>query len=77
MKSHPRLARDLGSLCATMDDIITDKFKNGSFPAINAPAIAFPYLRSFLSIITMLSGYPPVMLPSVNFVEFAINAQKV
>lgn len=59
------------------DDVITDEFKNSSFPAINAPAIAFPYLRSFLSIITMQSGYPPVMLPSINFVEFAKNAQKV
>ncbi|MBD5284018.1 MAG: preprotein translocase subunit SecB [Bacteroides sp.] len=59
------------------DDIVTDEFKNSSFPVINAPAIAFPYLRSFLSIITMQSGYPPVMLPSINFVEFAKNAQKV
>lgn len=58
------------------DEIITDEFKNSSFPVINAPAIAFPYLRSFLSIITMQSGYPPVMLPSINFVEFAKNAQK-
>lgn len=58
------------------DDIITDEFKNSSFPVINAPAIAFPYLRSFLSIITMQSGYPPVMLPSINFVEFARNVQK-
>lgn len=58
------------------DEIITDEFKNSSFPVINAPAIAFPYFRSFLSIITMQSGYPPVMLPSINFVEFAKNAQK-
>lgn len=53
------------------DAIITDDFKNGPFPAINAPAIAFPYLRSFLSIFTMQAGYAPVMLPSVNFVELA------
>lgn len=58
------------------DDIITDEFKNSTFPVINAPAIAFPYLRSFLSTITMQSGYPPVMLPSINFVEFAKSAQK-
>ncbi len=56
------------------DSIITDDFKNGPFPAINAPAIAFPYLRSFLSILTMQAGYPPVMIPSVNFVEFAKRA---
>lgn len=58
------------------DEIITDEFKNSSFPVINAPAIAFPYLRSFLSIITMQSGFPSVMLPSINFVEFAKTTQK-
>lgn len=56
------------------DSPITEEFKNSSFPIINAPAIAFPYLRSFLSIVTMQSGYPPVMIPSVNFVEFAKRA---
>lgn len=58
------------------DSVITDDFKNGPFPAINAPAIAFPYLRSFLSILTMQAGYAPVMIPSVNFVEFAKRAVK-
>lgn len=58
------------------DEIITDEFRNSSFPLVNAPAIAFPYLRSFLSIITMQSGYPPVVLPSINFVEFANNTRK-
>ena len=56
------------------DSPITDEFKNGLFPVINAPAIA--YLRSFLSILTMQAGYPPVMLPSVNFVEFAKKTRK-
>lgn len=58
------------------DSIITDEFKNGPFPSINAPAIAFPYLRCFLSILTMQAGYPSVMIPSVNFVEFAKRAIK-
>ena len=53
------------------DEAISDNFKKGPFPVINAPAIAFPYLRSFLSILTMQAGYTPIMLPSVNFVEFA------
>ena len=59
-----------------IDSVITEDFKNGPFPAINAPAIAFPYLRSFLSILTMQAGYAPVMIPSVNFVEFAKRAVK-
>lgn len=56
------------------DETITEEFKKSNFPIINAPAIAFPYLRSFLSIITMQAGYPPVILPSINFVEFAKKA---
>lgn len=51
------------------DEAITDDFKSSTFPTVNAPAIAFPYLRSFLSILTMQAGYQPIMLPSVNFVE--------
>lgn len=58
------------------DEVISEEFKNGPFPVVNAPAIAFPYLRSYLSIITLQSGYPPVMLPSINFVEFAKKTHK-
>ena len=59
------------------DSPITEDFKKSSFPLINAPAIAFPYLRSFLSVLTMQAGYSPIMLPSINFVEFAKKAQKL
>lgn len=58
------------------DSPVDDDFKKSSFPSVNAPAIAFPYLRSFLSVVTMQAGYPPVMLPSINFVEFAKQHQK-
>lgn len=57
------------------DATITDEFKRSTFPTVNAPAIAFPYLRSFLSIFTMQAGFQPVMLPSVNFVEFARKSE--
>lgn len=53
-----------------LDSIIDDEFKNSDFPKINAPAIAFPYVRSFISNITLQSGFAPVILPSINFVEF-------
>lgn len=33
---------------------------------INAPAIAFPYLRAYISTLTTLSGIPPVTLPTLN-----------
>lgn len=52
------------------DSKLPDNFKDSPFANINAPAIAFPYLRAFISNFTLQAGFPPVMLPSVNFVEF-------
>ena len=54
-------------------DDITEDFKVSDFPKINAPAIAFPYLRALISNITLQAGFRPVMLPSINFVEFVKN----
>ncbi len=50
---------------------ITADFANSPFARINAPAIAYPYIRTFISNFTLNSGYNPVMLPSFNFVEMA------
>lgn len=55
------------------DEPVTEEFKKSSFLKINAPAIAFPYLRSYISTLTMLSGFDTVVLPSVNFVKIADN----
>ena len=52
-----------------VDRIIDDKFKQSDFIKINAPAIAFPYIRSYISNLTLQSGFDPIILPSVNFVE--------
>lgn len=57
------------------DEIIDDNFKKSSFPKVNAPAIAFPYLRAYISNLTMQSGFTPLLLPSINFVEFAGSNQ--
>ena len=54
-----------------LDEEITDEFKLSSFPKVNAPAIAFPYLRAFISNLTLQSGLEPVILPSINFVQLA------
>lgn len=54
----------------TTDEEITEEFKLSNFPKINAPAIAFPYLRAFVSNLTLQSGVTPAMLPSINFVKF-------
>ena len=50
---------------------ISDEFMRGPFPKINAPAIAYPYVRAYISNLTMQSGYRAIMLPSINFVEYA------
>ncbi len=49
---------------------INENFKTSELPNINAPAIAFPFLRSFISTITLNAGYLPVILPSINFTTF-------
>lgn len=48
---------------------IDDKFRDSSFVKINAPAIAFPYVRAAISNITLTCGYSPIILPSYNFVN--------
>jgi len=35
----------------------------------NSPAIVFPYLRSFISTLTLQAGYAPITLPSYNFTK--------
>lgn len=58
-----------------LDEDLTEDFKLSDFPKINAPAIAFPYLRAFVSNITLQSGFKPVMLPSINFVALAEKSE--
>lgn len=50
------------------DATLDEDFKTSAFPYVNAPAISYPYLRAFISNLTLNAGYSPVMLPSVNFV---------
>lgn len=52
------------------DEAIDQDFRNSEYPYINAPAVAYPYLRSFISFITLNSGFAPAILPTLNFVEF-------
>lgn len=55
----------------TTEDPIDDAFKQSSFVKANAPAIAFPYVRAFISNLTLNSGYNPIVLPAVNFIKLA------
>lgn len=52
------------------DDNIDAQFKQSSFPIVNAPAIAFPFLRALISTLTINAGLEPIILPSINFINF-------
>ncbi len=49
------------------DAIISDEFKESQFVFVNSPAIAYPFLRAYLSNMLLMSGYEPMMLPTINF----------
>jgi preprotein translocase subunit secB len=55
-----------GAVFGTSEPIDED-FKESDFVKINSPAIAFPYLRSFISTLTLNAGLPPLILPAYNF----------
>jgi preprotein translocase subunit SecB len=58
----------------TTSEQIDENFKGSDFAKINAPAIAFPYLRTFVSNLTLNAGYQPIILPAFNFVQMANEA---
>lgn len=61
---------------STPDEIDTD-FRNSPFIEVNAPAIAFPFVRTFISNLTLNSGYDPIVLPSFNFMQLAAETKKI
>lgn len=48
---------------------IDESFKNSSFIQFSSPAIAFPFLRSFISTLTINSGFNPIIFPALNFTD--------
>lgn len=56
-----------------VDEAITQEFKDGLFTRVNAPAIAYPYVRTFISNTLLNAGFDPIMLPSVNFQALATS----
>jgi preprotein translocase subunit SecB len=56
---------------------IDDVFLESDFAKISAPAIGFPYLRSFISNFSIQAGIAPIILPSINFVQFNLEAEKI
>lgn len=46
---------------------VTDEVLLNTFIQVNAPAIAYPFLRAYVSTVSVNSGYSQVLLPPVNF----------
>ena len=56
-------------------DVIEDTgYKNFIFT--NAPAILFPYVRSYITSLTSLSGIKPVQLPILNISNLKDSLEK-
>lgn len=53
------------------DTDLDDSFRKGHYTKVNAPAIAYPYLRAFVSTLLLNAGLEAINLPAVNFVELA------
>ena len=52
------------------DDDIDEEFKESHFVKVNAPAIAYPFLRAYIGNFTLNSGFSPIILPTINFTKF-------
>lgn len=44
-----------------------EEFKTSGLVQINSPAIAFPFVRSFINTLTTNAGMQPIILPAFNF----------
>lgn len=55
---------------------IKESERSSHFFSINAPAIAYPFLRSCVANFLLNSGFEAVMLPTINFVRLAENEDK-
>ena len=53
---------------------VTKEYLDSPGIRINSPAIAFPFLRSFVSTVSVNAGYPPIILPSINFVRLTAKS---
>lgn len=53
----------------TTEQPIDEEFKQSHFPHVNAPAIVYPYLRSFVSTFTLNAGVNTPLLGTINFLR--------
>lgn len=62
--------------CFSTDEDVDENFVDSGFARVNSPAIAYPYLRAYISNLLTLSGYETIILPTVNFQAMFNSEQK-
>jgi preprotein translocase subunit SecB len=68
----------INSVAVFLTDVkLESDFLESDFCNINAPAIAFPYIRTYVSNLTLNSGFNPIILPSFNFVNLHKEKSKI
>lgn len=58
------------------DDAISKSFLESTFVSINAPAILFPFIRAYISTVTINAGLNPIILPTINFAGLLENKKE-
>ena len=68
-ESNTLLLNCIASTMFETNGIIIEDITNHPLIVNNAPAIVFPYLRAFISNLTLQAGYSPLNLPAYNFTQ--------
>lgn len=74
VKDHGRIFSVKYLAQFSSDTEIKAEDRENPFFNINAPAIAYPFLRAYIANLMLSSGYEPLMLPTINFVK--LNKEK-
>eukprot|EP01012_Entosiphon_sulcatum_P027701 TRINITY_DN33410_c0_g1_i1.p1 TRINITY_DN33410_c0_g1~~TRINITY_DN33410_c0_g1_i1.p1 ORF type:complete len:158 (+),score=4.83 TRINITY_DN33410_c0_g1_i1:48-476(+) len=56
---------------------IDDDFIESHFIKVNAPAILYPFIRSYVSTVTINACIPPILIPTLNFSARAMNKDNI
>lgn len=71
-ESHEEeLVRILCSAIFEFDEEVKDRESISGYFLVNAPAIAFPYVRSYIASLTVQSGKQALLLPTLNLSPLA------
>lgn len=50
-----------------LDNDYDDTFMNSDYIRFQAAEIAFPYIKTFLAILTQTAGFNPIIIPDISF----------